>query len=301
MPERDRAQDINTRAMEHEERGEIDEAEALYKLACQADEDFPFPMFNLGLLCKRQRRWSEALAYNQRAVQLDPDDQAGWWNLGIAATALEDWAEARRAWTGAGVAIPEGEGPLTMDMGTIPVRLDPAGNGEVVWGSRIDPARAILLNVPLPESRHRFRDLLLHDGAPSGYRTFGEVEVPVFDTLQCLEQSPWSTFAVDLDMPDPDALQALVEVVTEAGDGIEDWGTVRTSCTQCSEGRPPEGHEHHGAAPDQGTCVAIATRTEQQAQEHLEAWMAVHPGVRLLGFECLVDADSPSVKGATTT
>ncbi len=279
MPDRDRAQDLNTRAMEHEERGEVDEAEALYKLASQADPEFSYPVFNLGLLCKRQRRWSESLAYNQRAVELDPDDKAGWWNLGIAATALGDWTEARRAWRGAGVEIPDGDGPLQMQMGTIPVRLNPDGDAEVVWGARIDPARVILLSVPVPGSGHNFRDLMLHDGAPSGYRIVGDYEVPVFDTLERLERSCWSTFGVEAVIPSEDALEALFECVGEAGDGVEDWGTVRVLCKQCSEGTP---HEHESPVDEEWPCtrsIGLAARDEATLRAHLDAWQQDFPEV----------------------
>jgi hypothetical protein len=79
--------------------------------------------------------------------------------LGIAATALHDWPEAAA---------------------TACVRLNPQSSGEVVWGERLDPARLVILNVPLPESRHRFRDIILNDGAENGTRAVGGIQVPVF-------------------------------------------------------------------------------------------------------------------------
>lgn len=88
---------------------------------------------------------------HRRAVELDSSDEAAWWNLGIAATALGEWREARTAWRACGIEIPEGDGPPDLDFGLVPVRLDPAGCGEVVWCRRIDPARAVIRNVPLPE------------------------------------------------------------------------------------------------------------------------------------------------------
>jgi hypothetical protein len=44
------------------------------------------------------------------------------------------------------------------------VRLNPQSSGEVVCGERLDPARLLILSVPLPESRHRFYDIVLNDG-----------------------------------------------------------------------------------------------------------------------------------------
>ena len=97
---------------------------------------------------------------NQRVLELDPSDEAAWWNLGIAATALRDWSEAGRAWKGCGIKCEARDGEVRAPIVTACVRLDPAGLGEVVWGQRLDPARMVILNVPLLESGHRFHDII---------------------------------------------------------------------------------------------------------------------------------------------
>jgi hypothetical protein len=55
--------------------------------------------------------------------------------------------------------------------------------------SRIDPVRVRIDNVPLPESGFRFGDIVLHDGASTGHRTYGERQVPVFNAMQRLRAS----------------------------------------------------------------------------------------------------------------
>jgi hypothetical protein len=95
--------------------------------------DWSVPWYELGLLCKYQRRWRESLDHNSRAADLDPVDEASWWNMGIAATAAGEWTEARRAWTACGIQLPGEDGPPEVDYGLVPVRLDPDGAGEVVW------------------------------------------------------------------------------------------------------------------------------------------------------------------------
>ncbi len=134
-----------------EERGESARAEENYRRAIRWDRRWSVPWYNLGLLYKGQGNWPESLRHNRRAVELDSSDEAAWWNLGIAATALGEWREARAAWRACGIEIPEGDGPPDLDFGLVPIRLDPAGCGEVVWCRRIDPARAVIRNVPLPE------------------------------------------------------------------------------------------------------------------------------------------------------
>jgi hypothetical protein len=55
-----------------------------------------------------------------------------WWNLGMAATALGDWKTAREVWSRYGISVPEGAGPIDMNLGLVPIRVSPAGNAEVV-------------------------------------------------------------------------------------------------------------------------------------------------------------------------
>jgi hypothetical protein len=107
--------------------GRASDAEAAYLAATKADPNWSVPWYNLGLLCKYQKRWKECLALNQRAANLNPDDVDAWWNLGIAATALGEWKEARRAWHACGIHLPEGDGPPNADYGLTPLRLDPDG------------------------------------------------------------------------------------------------------------------------------------------------------------------------------
>ena len=85
-----------------------------------------------------------------------------------------------------------------MELGPVPIRLAERGGGEVVWSKRIDPARAVLANVPLPTSGHRCGDVVLHDGAANGYRLLRGKEVPVFDALACLQPSIFSTFIAEV-------------------------------------------------------------------------------------------------------
>jgi hypothetical protein len=99
--------------------------------------------------------------YGMRALELVPEDEReeepAAWNLGIAATARRDWATARIAWRAYGVPIGgSGAEPVAEDMGPVPVRLNPpprfvgrrevevdgrSWDAEVVWGTRLDPAR----------------------------------------------------------------------------------------------------------------------------------------------------------------
>ncbi len=102
-----------------------------------------------------------------------------------------------------------GTGPPDFPCGRTPIRLNPDADGEVVWSDRVDPARARIVSIPLAESGFRFADLVLHDGAAKGYRRLGDRDVPVFDCLQLLEASSFSTWVAEVEpseapaTPDP--------------------------------------------------------------------------------------------------
>jgi tetratricopeptide (TPR) repeat protein len=209
-------------------------ARILYRSAATCVPSWSSPWYNLGLQAKYLSDWQESLSFNERAAALDPDDEASWWNLGIAATALKDWEKARRAWRACGIELEEGNAEVRTPPVTACVRLDPKGSGEVVWGTRIDPARIQIRNVPLPNSNHHYCDILLNDGAAEGTRMSGEFEYPVFNELAVWKSSSYSTFQSALAMTDSEAEHQLTQLCAENDVGFEDWTTVRIICAACS-------------------------------------------------------------------
>jgi tetratricopeptide (TPR) repeat protein len=274
MNKRKKAAQANDRAMQLREQGHLDEAIQLYHTAATLDPTWGAPLYNLGLLYKHQKQWAESLQYNQQATALEPTNEAAWWNLGIAATALGRWDVARAAWRGFGIKLPDGEGPIDLPCGYGPIRLNPDGDGEVVWAYRIDPARAELANIPLPESGHRWRDIVLTDGAPVGYRKYKGKDVPVFNALGVLEPSPFGTFVAEVTMPaKPQYIQQLAELAAKQEGSAEDWTTsTRILCKACSEGRPHATHDTEAAPADGVHLIGIAARDRQHATGILRAW-----------------------------
>ena len=96
------------------------------------------------------------------------------WNLAIAATALREWQAARGAWRRLGITIPAGEGPIEDHRGSVPVRLNADHSThapvEVVWSDALCPVRSRVINIPTGDTRYRYGDIVLHDGAAVGYR-----------------------------------------------------------------------------------------------------------------------------------
>jgi hypothetical protein len=279
----------NEKAIKLQERGLIAEAVNYYQKAIKLWPAWATPWYNLGLLRKEHRNWQESLLCNQKAVALDPSGQDAWWNLGIAATALEDWAEARRAWKGFGIEIPEGEGPIEMDLGLTPIRINPYDEAEVVWCRRIDPARAIIACVPLPQSDHRFGDLLLHDGEPNGVRKVEDREVPVFDEIQLIASSGYGTFEVIVSGAGPEDVELLSDLAAERGLAAEDWSSnLRILCRACSEGSITGKHTHDMDQADY-LRIGFAALSEIQAREVLRKWLAEKRMAKIEEIDCLLE------------
>lgn len=266
---------LNQRGLTASDAGDRRRALCLYRWAARADPSWSVPWYNLALDAKYHGEWAESMRWNQRAVALNRDDADAWWNLAIAATALHEWAEARRAWKACGVKIDGSEGEeCRMPPVTACVRVDPNGAGEVLWGERIDPARIVIANVPLPQSGRRFRDVVLNDGASNGTRKYRDGEVPVFDELAVWRRSDHSTYSAILWFADEGAVESLVDLCSERELGIEDWSSIRYICAECSRGNP--GPHECKNSPDNagGRRFAFAATSEEELAAVLESWVA---------------------------
>lgn len=241
-----------------------------------------------GLVHKYLVDWPTSLDHNLRAIELaDEAGEAEQWNAAIAATALGDWARVRALWQARGIRVPDGQGPIVDDYGLAVVRLNPWAGGETVWARRIDPVRARLLNVPLPESGHRFGDIVLHDGAPTGWRWNGERKVSVFNELQRLEPSPFVTHAAFVRCDRSEDLQTLLDAAVPGLGYIEDWThSIRHYCLRCSYGVP---HRHDaGVVNDDWSAdrtLGIAVQSRRSVEKVLKDWQAGGKGREVEGIE----------------
>lgn len=290
----------NERGIELHDEGDDPGALACYHEAIRLRPDWATPWYNIGLLHKYNGQWRESLEANLQAIRLEPSSEGAIWNAGIAATALGEWAHARNAWKQYGIKIGEGDGPIDYPIGATPVRVACDGSPEVIWTRRIDPARAVIESVPLAASERRYGDLLLHDGAPNGYRKHGTREVAVFDELQLLQASAYSTFEVVVEGATSADLDDLYARYKSDSVVMENWTeTLHTLCKACSEGRPfaDGGHNHDEPASDDGAWrLGVAAVEAAQARRALDAWLGTRPGVKLSAFDCVLDASSTNGK-----
>ena len=292
-----KANALNELGRQRDDDGDQDGALEAYAQASAVHPHWAAPWYNAGLIHKYRGDWAASLHANARAVQCEPGNEGALWNLGIAATALGDWATARCAWRQYGIGIADGEGPIDHFVGLTPIRVHGDQGTEVVWADRIDPARAILRNVPTPACGHRYGDLVLHDGAANGYRLRGGREVPVFDALELIAPSDCSTYEVSIEGVAKDDIAALIQRFEAAGGAAENWtDSMQVLCRACSEGRPfGEGLHNHGADEAPGTFgpwrLGIASREEAAVRRVLDEWRAAtSPNAELHDLRCVLQA-----------
>jgi hypothetical protein len=291
---------VRARYEEHFAAGELTAAEVLLRQLLARTPNWAAGWFDLGLVAKLRHDWAAARDANDRALALGGGEQGdpAAWNLGIAATALGDWPTARRAWTAFGLDLEPGEGPIRAPLGQIAIRLNPEPRRpgerrllvdgtehgtEVVWADRMSPAHAVLTSVPLPDSGHRYGDIVLHDGEPAGSRDLADgTAVPVFDELERLEAAPRATTAVTVTAPAAADAEALLDAVAAAGLWAEDWtGSLRALCPACGDGDGDDHDHDHAPSPrwQPERSVGIAGEPSPDGvAEILDRWAAAVPG-----------------------
>jgi hypothetical protein len=251
---------------------------AKYFAALELEFNNPNALYNIGLIYKYRGAWRDSFKYNKRAVEIR-GDESELWNLGIAATALRDWQTARDVWKRCGMELDAGEGLIMDNLGMTPIRLDPNDRAEVVWGRRLCPVRARVLNLPFPESGVGYGDIVLHDGAPVGTRFDSDGrEKSVFNMLEMFEPSDYSTYVVDALADSQEMVQLLADLCDARRMAFEDWHShVNIICKACSEGRAHEAHEKHDHKKHDVTwkrerTIGIGARSEGDIEAVLEAW-----------------------------
>ena len=273
---------LHAQAYDAMDRGDLREASLAFERLLVQRPDRHYYHYMRGLAHKYLLDWPASLHHNLRAIELSSEmDEAEHWNAAIAATALGEWAQARRLWAACGVHVQEGEGPIEGNHGVAVVRLNPWHAGETVFMRRIDPVRARLLNVPLPESGHRFGDIVLHDGASTGSRFDGERAVPVFNELERLVASEFQTFVAFVSCPGPDDLEALLAASVPGLGYTEDWtSSIRAYCMRCSYGAPHR-HVDEDKTDDDWQVernLGIAAQSRHSIEALLQGWASQAPG-----------------------
>jgi hypothetical protein len=147
------------------------------------------------------------------------------------------------------------------------------------------------MNVPLPESGRRFRDVILNDGAGNGTRKNSNgQEVPVLDELSVWEVSPFSTFRVRVEIPDEASEKRLVDLCLKSEIGIEDWSTIRFICAECSRGNPGAHACASQPLSDGSKRYGFGAKTLEELTRLLQEWSSTDAGARFDEPELVLSA-----------
>ena len=184
---------------------------------------------------------------------------------------------ARQAWNHLGYDFPEKHKIIKMNLGNVPVRINRNKQPEIIWATKIDPARAYIASVPQPSSDRRFRDLILIDHTPSGFHIQNGNKVPIFDELQLLKPSRKWTFIAFLNTDNPMDVLTLDQLCTKAKLGFDNWSKATRQFLKESKDTLPEyfdetilqnfNRDNH--------LVAISAEWQRDVREILEAWKIV--------------------------
>jgi tetratricopeptide (TPR) repeat protein len=293
-----RAEALHSAGMECSETGNEDGAIENYIKALALNPVRGDTLYNLGLIYKYRGAWAKSFEFNRRAREIQPSDEATLWNLGIAATALRDWRTAREVWRTLKIVTEDGEGPINQDRGQTPVRVNAEGIEnravEVVWSDCLCPVRSRLINIPTGATGFRYGDIVLHDGAPVGYRlnSHGK-ERPVFNVLELFEPSRLGTYEAVIEVGSAEGLKELESACKSLGIEIEDWtANIRNLCKACSEGRPHEGHDQELKEPmawSGSRRIGFAAVAADPLYALLNSW-SKSDGRSVVDCKCTLDA-----------
>ncbi len=183
-------------------------AERTYKRLIELDPERSAYRYNLGLFYKTRGRFEEGLAANQRAVSLAEEPTEGTlWNLGICATGAGEGAIALDVWKRLEQKIemgrfdfPDGSYPqckirlAERPLAERDAAVDDPGLEETIWIERLSPCHGIIRSVLYQDLGVDYGDVVLFDGAPITYHTYGDRQYPVFPHLATLRRRGYRTF-----------------------------------------------------------------------------------------------------------
>jgi hypothetical protein len=164
--------------------------------------------YNYGLFLKTRGRFREGMIANQNAARLAAEPVESYeWNLGICATgagegpvALDVWKRMDQRIEMGRFGLPDGsyaqckvrlaERPLAERS----AESDDPGLEETIWIERLSPCHGIIRSVLYQDLGADFGDVILIDGAPITYHTYGDTKVPVFPHLATLVRNQYQFF-----------------------------------------------------------------------------------------------------------
>jgi len=259
-------------ALDYENRGDAYNAIKLYKKVAKLAPQWAPPLQRLGMIYKYRLEWKPALYYVKKSLAADPGNRSAWWDLGIAATALRKWRLARNVWNKFGQSPTAGWRP-----GPLSIRLSYDKQYEILWADSVDPARAIIQNIPHPASGRQFRDVVLYDRVVSGYHVVRNKRFPVHEELGLYKRSGYQTYSCLLETTEPADVYTLENLCREADLGFEIWSNATRQFSPQQGQSVPEYYDPGTLSGDLDTQVhvALAARRKKHILQVLNSWTII--------------------------
>lgn len=258
-------------------------AERCYRRLVELNPEKCSDHYNLGLLFKTRGRFEEGVAANQTAARLAGEEiECYEWNLGICATGAGNAEVALDVWKRMGqnieigrFGLPEGPYPqCKVKLAERPLaertaETDDPGLEETIWIERLSPCHGIIRSVLYQELGVDYGDVILIDGAPITYHTYGDREIPVFPHLATLVRNNYQLF--DFAGTQEEAGQLADASVDLPGDALvySHTESYRELCSSCWRD-PNVDHEHRESLEKHVVTGRIAAPAGFEAAELLD-------------------------------
>ena len=233
-------------------------AENSYQRLAEIDPDNSSYHYNLGLFFKTRGRFREGMLANQKAASLvdEPVDSYEW-NTGICATGAREAEIALDVWKRMGQKIemgrfglPEGGYPqCKVRLAERPLaertsECDDPGLEETVWIERLSPCHGVIRSVLYQDLGVDYGDVVLIDGAPITYHTYGDQEYPVFPHLATLVRQNFQFFNFAGTQDEPGRIADTSRDLDEDAIVYSHTESFQILCASCWR-NPNVDHEHH--------------------------------------------------------
>lgn len=263
--------------IEYDRRGDVYNAAKLCKRLAKLAPDWSAPFAFLSRMYRSRNEWKPTLHYCLKAVENNPFDDGIWETLGLAATALGEWETARYAWNQLGFQFKKSDSALHLDLGVVPVRLNPLTQPEIVAARRIDPVRATVESIPQPSSGRRYKDLILIENKPNARLFYQSNKLQVHDEVQLLKQSAWRTYTVLLHTSSQADIDTLANLCLEAELGFDNWSNAARFFQPNLHKKVAEYFDHSifGKLEREVFLVALAARDVQAIFVVLKNWSVI--------------------------
>lgn len=204
-------------------RGQLARAMALDEETLQAYPGATSFRLRLAAVARELGEWNTALEALERAAEALPPGNHDW-DCMVAATVLGRWDSVRAAANRLDLELPDGEGPVELDLGVIRCEfIEPSGRRERYWARRTSPCGARIIEIAMPEDPQHFRDVIVFEPSDldAHLRETNERHRPCFEVVAILEPGLHRAFLLRGFDPGEERFEQLRADLQAHGHGVE--------------------------------------------------------------------------------